>query len=366
MTTRRVGLPLLLALIACSSSDDGGTADARMDAAAGDTAASDTSAQDLAAPDLGPPPGWSKVTPQGTPPIRRTVHLMAYDPDTQRVLLVGGQPGNSSVPLGDIWAWDGTSWTELTPANGPALPPRKNFGLAYDTARKRLVVFGGIYGGLQVTPKYMNDTWEWDGQTWTDKTPASGSPSPRAGHGMAYDPARKRVVVFGGGASGPLDDTWEWDGQKWEQKATTGQPAARYNTRMVYDEVAQNVVLFGGQAGANFGDLWAWDGTTWTELWPTSKEPLGRGFFDLAYDSARERVVLYGGTVTYPPNIAPDNIFADHWEWDGTSWTLIGDGDGPGKRSGQGMAYDAHRGCLVLFGGTASGSLYLDDTWEYR
>jgi hypothetical protein len=352
---------LLLILAACSDEGSG-----PLDLG-GERAATDGHNSDLSAPDLGPPAGWSKVTPQGGVPIRRTAHLMTYDPDGQRVLLVGGQPGNSPVPLGDLWSWDGVSWTEISPASGPALPPRKNFGLAYDRARKRLVVFGGVYGGLQVTPTYLDDTWEWDGKTWIDRTPASGSPSPRAGHGMAYDAARQRVVMFGGGAdSAALDDTWEWDGQSWEQKTTSTRPAPRYNTRMVYDEAGQRVVLFGGQAGKNHGDLWSWDGTSWTELWPSSNEPLGRGFFDLAYDSKRQRVVLYGGTTTYPPNIATENIFADHWEWDDKAWTRIGDGDGPGKRSAQAMTYDVHRGCLVLFGGTATGALYLDDTWEHR
>jgi len=39
---------------------------------------------------------------------------------------------------------------------------------------------------------------------------------------MAYDAARRRVVLFGGGPNSPpfqsLGDTWEWDGVKWEKR----------------------------------------------------------------------------------------------------------------------------------------------------
>ena len=37
-------------------------------------------------------------------------------------------------------------------------------------------------------------------------------------HGMAYDPIRDRVVLFGAdGNSQSSDDTWEWDGASWTQ-----------------------------------------------------------------------------------------------------------------------------------------------------
>ena len=34
-------------------------------------------------------------------------------------------------------------------------------GMAYDSGRSRLVVFGGFRG------TYVGDTWEWDGSAWT-------------------------------------------------------------------------------------------------------------------------------------------------------------------------------------------------------
>ena len=129
---------------------------------------------------------------------------------------------------------------------GPAA--RSGHGLAVDPTRGKLVLFGGLAGGAAV-----GDTWEWDGKLWSQV--ADTGPSPRFYHGMAYDPAGGRVVVFGGasdpaGAGRHFNDTWGWDGEAWIQLADTG-PSARQAPAMAADPVRQRVALFsGGQTGA--------------------------------------------------------------------------------------------------------------------
>ena len=46
-------------------------------------------------------------------------------------------------------------------------------------------------------------------------------PRPRVVLGMAYDSVRKKVVLFGGYplGGGTIGDTWEWDGTDWTQVA---------------------------------------------------------------------------------------------------------------------------------------------------
>jgi hypothetical protein len=75
---------------------------------------------------------------------------------------------------------------------------------------------------------------------WTQRQDVG--PSKRAGHAMAYDSARARVVLFGGA---DLRDTWEWDGQIWIQVSNIG-PSPRVNHAMAYDAARQRMVLFGG------------------------------------------------------------------------------------------------------------------------
>ena len=81
---------------------------------------------------------------------------------------------------------------------------RNGHALAYDNARGRVILFGGFTG-----PSFsLSDTWEWDGNVWTQRTPAT-SPPARGDHALAYDSARGRVVLFGGYRSSPslLSDT---------------------------------------------------------------------------------------------------------------------------------------------------------------
>src|SRR5262245_8173028 len=85
--------------------------------------------------------------------------------------------------------------------SGIAPAPRYGQGLAYDAARGNVVLFGG-----QTQDGLRNDTWTWDGATWTQHTTAH-APSPRRYFGMAYDAAHGQVVLFGGYS---LNDTWTW------------------------------------------------------------------------------------------------------------------------------------------------------------
>jgi len=58
----------------------------------------------------------------------------------------------------------------------------------------------------------FNDTWIWDGTTWTQQFPPV-SPPGRTSYAMVYDAATKTVVLFGGtNSAGALGGTWTWDG----------------------------------------------------------------------------------------------------------------------------------------------------------
>jgi len=94
------------------------------------------------------------------------------------------------LPPGPSRAWGQFSWQQHS--DGPFA--RRSHALASDTARQRIVLFGG-------SPGRSNETWEWDGSSWTQRSPAS-SPSPRYGHTLTWDPVRSRVLLFAG-TNGP-------------------------------------------------------------------------------------------------------------------------------------------------------------------
>ena len=91
---------------------------------------------------------------------------------------------------------------------------------------------------------------------------------------------------------------------------------------MAFDRRSGVVLLYGGngvkaQAGPGFSvleDMWAWDGKAWTEI--KSLGPGKRFMHAMAYDAARDRTILYGGS-------DGPQTFADTWEWDGKRWTRL-------------------------------------------
>ncbi|MBI3778299.1 MAG: hypothetical protein HY274_05225, partial [Gammaproteobacteria bacterium] len=278
---------------------------------------------------------------------------MAYDSSRQRVVVFGSSNG----PSDDTWEWDGVSWAKRLPATSP--PSRHFHTLSQTSLPGHLLLFDGVlFGPLQSN----SDTWEWDGTTWTQRTPATPPPL-RTAHVIVYDSGRGKVVLFGGAdtSGGYLNDTWEWNGLDWTAKPSAPTPPTRGYHAMAYDAARADVLLFGGHggSGATLGDLWTWNGTAWTQFL-VSPMPPGRESHCLAYDEARRRVVLFGGkdrTGTY---------LNDTWEWDGSAWTQSFPSFYPSPRAGCAMTYDVTRRRIVLLGGfVLPGPTYYNETWEW-
>ena len=75
-----------------------------------------------------------------------------------------------------------------------------------------------LHAGESPGVEALNDTWEWDGRTWTRKFVLLAPPS-RVGAAMVYDPARKLTLLFGGvhSIAGLYADMWAWNGTAWRQ-----------------------------------------------------------------------------------------------------------------------------------------------------
>jgi hypothetical protein len=166
-------------------------------------------------------------------------------------VLYGGTNGGGN--LADTWEWDGTSWTQRTPTSGPGTV--FDHALAYDSARGKTVLFGGV--SCQGLSCVLSDTWEWDGAKWTKRLPAT-SPPARYMHALAYDGARGRTVLFGGfgNTNVLLADTWEWDGTNWVQRTPSPSPSGRRGQALAYDSARGRIVLFGGTGGTTLNDTW--------------------------------------------------------------------------------------------------------------
>ncbi|HEY5949762.1 MAG TPA: DUF4215 domain-containing protein, partial [Kofleriaceae bacterium] len=308
------------------------------------------------------------LVPGQTPPARVNP-MLVYDAGRQRVVLFGGwTPGPN---LGDTWEWDGVSWTRIRTKHSPA--PRLAAASAYDAKRHRVVLFGGFqlnYGAP------LNDTWEYDGVDWTERTPAA-SPSARAAAAMAFDGNRGMLVLFGGATSGmcttcstndtgdPVNDTWTWNGTVWTQltpPATGGYviPEARSGATMAFDATNKYVLMFGGLCLGNGtscnnpdGATYTWDGTGWKQ---TAAGNLSSGFYAgaMAFDANIGKTVMWKGAA------------GTTYEWSGSGWTTVSLGT-PTARGNMVLTYDAARKQVLQFGGsTVTGThpdTVLDDTW---
>ena len=121
-------------------------------------------------------------------------------------------------------------------------------------------------GGDRMTGVVRGDLWRWNGTTWTQLTPAGAGPAARQGAGVVFDPIRQQAVLLGGADQNdvPFGDAWTFDGAVWSQMANT--PPNRSYHAMAWDAASQRVVAHGGTGIGTFGptlrdDTWAWDGT---------------------------------------------------------------------------------------------------------
>ena len=202
-------------------------------------------------------------------------------------------------------------------------------------------------------------TWEWDGQSWVELDDMG----PAGSVALIFDTSRSRTISFGS-KDKQVDETWAWDGQEWTQLADTG-PGPRATT-MAYDIARDRVVLFGGESLVTpgptgptiYADTWEWNGEEWTQ--EEDQGPAARSGHGMIYDAARKQTILFGGTAK--------ETFGDTWAWDGQRWKLL-IGFGPAARYWHAMAYDDNAKQTILFGGSYPGMAgprpVLEDTWSW-
>jgi hypothetical protein len=300
---------------------------------------------------------WIQPQEPVSPPGRCCMGI-AYDPAMAASVMFGGFT-NPTI-LNDTWTWSsGQGWSQLFPTTSPS--PRESPAMAYDGAAGNIVLFGG--SNANSNGIFYNDTWIWDGTTWTQQFPAISPPVRQFG-AMAYDAATRTVVLFGGfdGYTNPLGDTWTWNGltKSWTQHFPATSPSPRQPAMMAYDDATKTVVLFSGSDGSSdytsFNDTWTWNGTAWTQQFPASI-PSPREQAVGAYDALLGSVVLFGGVD------GPGGELNDTWIWTGTNWQQLHPAAVPTGRWVAGMDYDPIAQRLLLFSGF--GTHTLDDTWLF-
>ena len=235
-------------------------------------APNNTARTSAASPSPTPQPGPTLI-PSATGPGTRAGAVLVYDPENRGVILFGGSHTvphadgtNEGVSTGDTWLWDGKAWRRF---EVPGPPARSSAMATYDSKRHVVVLFGG--GGPTGTGPalLLNDTWAWDGSTWTKQ---AGEPPAASGWTyLTYDSATRQIVgfvYFGLDNHEPAGYTLTWDGVQWTDRTNASQPSPRADAGIAYDEATGQVVLYGGSFDQPqpFSETWVRDGSTWS-LW---------------------------------------------------------------------------------------------------
>jgi hypothetical protein len=258
--------------------------------------------------------------------------IAAYDSRRGVTVLFGGNVG---ALTGQTWEFNGQFWRHASVVTGPAdMVPGQRIAMTYDSRRFLCVLVG--YGQV----------WEWDGESWTLRTDTPFPGGFIRGHDAVYDSARGVTVLFGGANDvGALSDqTWEFDGATWVERLPTIHPPATRDHRMAYDSGRGVVVLFNIS-----GELWEYDGDDWvqrTSQLPPS--PSARVDFGMDYDRARGVTVLQGGYVS------DLGVLSDTWEWDGMNWTQRLPANPSNARTARyrhALVFDSARRRSLLLGG---------------
>jgi hypothetical protein len=323
----------------------------------------------------------------------------------------GGRSGGTDCSTG--------RWVSRTPSPRPAgwPAPRLRFGFALDTDRSALLVEGGSTGNLPYAPGY--ETMEWDGVAgqWTNATRPDGF-GPTADRAMSYDSKRKVILALGAdfptdgpwtwtldagwnnlrflgyagqkpyqltGGSSVYDAgrdrwlvmggyaqalTWEWDGATWQEDAAPGGTSQLAGARLVYDSRRGQVYALGNRDRGPAPWLYDPGQNVWSAQPSSGPSPLPREWAGVAYDARRDRVMVFGGFVltTGTNGSLTGGVVGDLAEWDpatGAWQSCPVTGDAPTARENAAFAYDPARDVVVLYGGDDGSATFNTDLWEW-
>lgn len=311
----------------------------------------------------GYPYPWRMLVTAGTPPAVRTGHALIYDRVQDRLIVFGGQDAGGQA-FNDVWQLTlgaDPTWSQLSPG-GSVPDPRRDFGACYDPGSGRLFVLGGldvdgnvVPGELFVLNLNSNPSW------WFLPGQGGDNPSARCGSQLAFDPARNRLLMFGGNdGQDDLGDEYEFDlaTYEWSSAPTSGiAPEPRRDHVCVYDQVSSQLLVWGGTAGDD--SLRALDTATrhWTALnWFIGPPQQGGGRALGVFDWQWNRLIVLAGqrgadAWTFWKS-SPENF----WYWTGPTFSGFGGS----------MVLDRAHDRTIAYGGTEwPGNYVRTDFWQY-
>jgi cysteine-rich repeat protein len=312
-----------------------------------------------------------EIESTGGPP-RPSWYTLVYDAHRAVVTLIGTDAAFGSLePVDLVWDWDGTTWTARTPDPAGAHPQGAAGIAAYDRGTNTIMLFT------------YNAMWAWDpsaASAWSSVPAPTFASGVVGGASMAYDATASALVLVVGGFTGTstqspvtyvMTDDLQFTTTSGGGLAGSGTPYGAPS--LVYDPVLGGVVGFGGvtvtQSADESGSLTffrtaeLWNGSDAWVVQPQLALPAARQNPAVVFDTTGQQLLAFGGEDGAAGNVAHDDLQAFG---SAGAWNEI-DLTFPHGASNAYTAYDPRAGQLVLVqgdGGTRSETWTYDTAWN--
>jgi hypothetical protein len=187
------------------------------------------------------------------------ISAVAFDPVRSQVVVYQIADG---AP--ETWTFDGAAWKRQSPAHQPSA--RRYAELAWDPADKVVVLWGGsiyVNGHPSASQNRSNETWLWDGSDWSHSSAGSAPPGSEAG---TIGTSAAGVVAYTSDVAYQTQ-TGLYAHDEWSQVAGTS-PPYRSEATMVFDSTARTTLMIGGTNSGGTEHLWSFDGAAWHKIYP--------------------------------------------------------------------------------------------------
>jgi hypothetical protein len=166
-------------------------------------------------------------------PAARSGAAMAFDAATGDMVMFGGTDAAGQT-LAGTWLWDGSVWEAASPATSP--PARYDAQMAWDPQSQRVILLGGIGGtgcSIDASPGVAVPGSAGSGSATTGSGSVTAAPatatrmpgSAITASASATAPPTSAIatppsaIATPSGVCTQLQDAWAWDGSDWSRLA---------------------------------------------------------------------------------------------------------------------------------------------------
>lgn len=317
---------------------------------------------------------WEKVTTVDNPSV--SGQAMIFDESSGNVIMLG----DAKLVDGNIYQLNLSAYEKhwIVSASSASVK-RTGHSAVYDSVRNRMIVFGGNTSSVfntgvtdtVYTFDSINKQWEVLATTGTD------TPAARTAHTAVFDPEFNRMIIFGGWNKDEdvLNNTYVLDltvtPPQWSKVSLSNEPHPRRQAAGVYDSARKRMVIFGGLKGEGqtTDDIYALDlskadlnGLRWEKITPVANisSGLARTGHSAVYDPDQDAMLVFGGWTPVSTSIAREFYNTTYlFDFQNRTWSLVSPGpDPPTARRNFGGAYDPVRKRFVIYGGASGSDIY--------